>query len=104
MFTGHPALDLVGALIIALFVAWFVLLFRLGRELRSRHPELWQRLGEPEWLRPGGRRPKGLMRFIFQGQFREARDPAVDRIGVGLRVVFVAYVLLLAVWTTLAFG
>ncbi len=103
MLPGHPALNSIAALLILLFLVWFALLFRLGKALRSRHPALWQRLGEPEWLKPGGRRAKGVLRFILLGQYREAADPTVDRIGAALRLVFAAFVPLLVAWAALAF-
>ncbi len=90
-----------GILAVSCVTGW-VLLARLYRILRTRHPETYEKLGRPVLFS----RKNGLagMRFILGGHFRELDDPELLRFGRFLRIFFLAYFAWLLCLIVLAFA
>jgi hypothetical protein len=79
------------ALLVAFFVAWFVLLHRLHGGLRDRHLHTWNDMGRPTIL---GGRPRDtavLLRFLVRGEFRALGDSQLTRIATSMRIILIVY-------------
>lgn len=79
----------------ALFLAalvWLVLMSRLYRILRTRHPETYEQLGRPTlFLNNSPQNGIATVRFLLGGHFRQLNDPELLRLGVFMQVFFYAY-------------
>ncbi len=73
-------------------LVWFVLMARLHRILRTRHPQIWNRIGRPTlFLNNTVQNGLVTIRFLLAGHFRELDDPTLVRLGSFMQVFFYAY-------------
>ncbi len=79
-------------LFIGLFIVGFTLDGVLRRSLRRRHPEVWRSLGSPTLVMnnsiSNGLR---LERFLWASEYKALSDPALNRLALTIKVVFVVY-------------
>ncbi len=84
--------------LLAMILAWFVLLWSLFRRLEKRHPAEYARLGRPTLLLRYGRHSRlAIFRFLVLRQHRRLRDAELSRLA-DLMLAFLAVYVALVGW------
>lgn len=84
--------------LLAMILAWFVLLWSLLRRLRKQHPAEYQRLGRPGlFTRYGQQARLAIFRFLVLRQHRRLRDAELSRLA-DLMLAFLVVYVVLVVW------
>jgi len=84
-------------LLLAAAVAWIFLSKRLYAELRQNHPGLYETLGSPRFFMHNSITANfRVIRFLLRQEYEATGDPAVIRLGRGLRSLIYMYAVCLA--------
>jgi len=89
-----------GLLMISVLV-WFVLMARLRRILRTRHPRTYDKVCGPTLS--ASQNSLATLRFLLTGHFRTLNDPELLRLGRFMQVFFLAYMILFVSLMALGF-
>src|SRR4051812_11754041 len=78
-----------------MMILWFVLVARLHRLLRTRHPNVYDSLGRPTLILNNSLQNSGLfLRFLFGGHFESIDDGETVRLCRFMRVFAFCYLVL----------
>ena len=81
--------------LLACVIVWFVLVTRLFRLLRTRHPDVYESLGSPTLILNNSIRNGWLFtRFLLGGHFRDIDDTETVRLCQFMRVFAICYLVL----------
>ena len=81
--------------LLACVVVWFILITRLFRLLRTRHPAVYDSLGRPTLILNNSIRNGWLFtRFLLGGHFRDIDDTETVRLCQFMRVFAICYLVL----------
>lgn len=82
--------------LLAMILAWFVLLWSLLRRLEKHHPAEYERLGRPTLFRRYGRYSRlAIFRFLVLRQHRRQRDAELSRLADLMLAFLVVYLALI---------
>ncbi len=80
------------AILVVSVVAWFSVMSRFYRILRTRHSATYESLGRPTlFLNNSPQNGLATLRFLLGGKFRQLKDPELQRLGSFMQVFFYVY-------------
>ena len=90
-FEGNPLGPVVGLLLLAVVVGWFVLLSRLFKRLRLNHIEKYRQMGEPALLfQTNIATVIATSRFLFSREYRQLGDRTLSKLSRQMLVYLAA--------------